>query len=134
MSDQADFDLDRFIDMFDQALTSKDPRVVDALRSLLMLTILTRPETDGSAVDVTKGPLRKLVNEQANIVRKVNRLEEDLHRAQRELQRDGSYRYDYNKYQWNDQWMTSASSPGAESVALRAEDVLKSSIRRHLGK
>lgn len=133
MSDQAEFDLDRFIDMFDQALTSNDPRVVDALRSLLMLTILTRPETKNSGADLATGPLRKLVNEQANIVRKVNRLEDDLHRAQRELQRD-SHRYDYSKYQWNDQWMTSASPLNSDSVALKAEDVLKSSIRRHLGK
>jgi hypothetical protein len=38
--DQADFDLDRFIDMFDEALTSKDDRVVNALRQLMMMVII----------------------------------------------------------------------------------------------
>ena len=41
--DQADFDLERFIDMFDEAVNSRDPRVVNALRSLMMIVTLTRP-------------------------------------------------------------------------------------------
>ena len=43
--DQADFDLERFINMFDEAMTSKDPRVMETLRSLMMIVTLTRPET-----------------------------------------------------------------------------------------
>ena len=39
-SDQADFDLERFIDLFDDAMTSKDPRVVETLRNLLMLSLI----------------------------------------------------------------------------------------------
>ena len=41
--DSADFDLERFVDMFDEALTSQDPRVMDSLRSLMMIVTLTRP-------------------------------------------------------------------------------------------
>ena len=57
--DQADFDLERFVDMFDEALTSQDPRVMDALRSLMMIVTLTCPEskTEHSRRD---GPLRRL--------------------------------------------------------------------------
>ena len=40
--DQADFDLERFIEMFDEALTSNDERVINALRSLMMMVILTK--------------------------------------------------------------------------------------------
>jgi len=41
--DQADFDLERFVDMFDTAMTSNDPRVVETLRKLMMIVALTRP-------------------------------------------------------------------------------------------
>jgi hypothetical protein len=37
--DQADFDLERFIDLFDEAMTSKDPRVVETLRSLSCILV-----------------------------------------------------------------------------------------------
>ena len=39
--DAADYDLERFTEMFDQALTSNDPRVKNALRQLMMMVILT---------------------------------------------------------------------------------------------
>lgn len=78
----ADFDLDRFINMFDEALTSEDPRVIDALRGLLMIVALTRPEARTS---VERGPLRKLVNDVANLNRRLgaveNRVLEDRDRA-----------------------------------------------------
>jgi hypothetical protein len=57
--DQADFDLDRFVDMFDEAMTSKDPRVVETLRKLLMIVALTRPETYEDH-GRRSGPLRRL--------------------------------------------------------------------------
>ena len=46
--DQSDFDLDRFVDMFDEALTSTDPRVVETLRKLMMIVALTRPESSSA--------------------------------------------------------------------------------------
>lgn len=81
-TDSADFDLDRFINMFDEALTSQDPRVIDALRGLLMIVALTRPEARTS---VERGPLRRLVDDVTNLNRRLgaveNRVLEDRDRA-----------------------------------------------------
>lgn len=78
----ADFDLDRFIRMFDEALTSEDPRVIDALRGLLMIVALTRPEARTS---IERGPLRQLVDDVTNLNRRLgaveNRVLEDRDRA-----------------------------------------------------
>lgn len=80
--DSADFDLDQFVRMFDEALTSEDPRVIDALRGLLMIVALTRPEARTS---VERGPLRRLVNDVTNLNRRLgaveNRVLEDRDRA-----------------------------------------------------
>ena len=80
--DSADFDLDRFINMFDEALTSEDPRVIDALRGLLMIVALTRPE---ARTAVERGPLRRLVDDVTNLNRRLgaveNRVLEDRDRA-----------------------------------------------------
>ena len=70
--DSSDFDLDRFINMFDEALTSEDPRVIDALRGLLMIVTLTRPEAKTS---VERGPLRRLVNDVTNLNRRLGVVE-----------------------------------------------------------
>jgi hypothetical protein len=70
--DSADFDLDRFINMFDEALTSQDPRVIDALRGLLMIVALTRPEAKTS---VERGPLRRLVDDVTNLNRRLGVVE-----------------------------------------------------------
>ena len=93
IKDQADFDLDRFVEMFDQALTSNDPRVVDALRSLMMMVILTKPE---GGLTQRPGPLRRLVEEQRDLVRRMNKIDESLrrmHTDQMELEY-GSYTVD----------------------------------------
>ena len=74
--DSADFDLDRFIRMFDEALTSEDPRVIDALRGLLMIVTLTRPEArTNSMSDRNSGPLRKLVDDVTNLNRRLDAVE-----------------------------------------------------------
>ena len=80
--DSADFDLDQFVRMFDEALTSEDPRVIDALRGLLMIVALTRPEAKTS---VERGPLRRLVNDVTNLNRRLgvveNRVEAERDQA-----------------------------------------------------
>jgi hypothetical protein len=81
--DQADFDLDRFIDLFDEAMTSKDPRVVETLRNLLMIVTLTRPETYNKH-DRRAGPLRRLFEDMHDLNRRVNRMEEEQHQRERE--------------------------------------------------
>lgn len=58
---QADFDIERMFDMLDTALTSKDERVQSALRALLTIIALTKPQDDGrSAVEDSHGPLRQM--------------------------------------------------------------------------
>ena len=80
--DSADFDLDQFVRMFDEALTSQDPRVIDALRGLLMIVALTRPEAKTS---VERGPLRRLVDNVTNLNRRLgvveNRVEAERDQA-----------------------------------------------------
>ena len=71
MSEQ--FDLEQFVNMFDEALTSKDERVINALRSLMMIVVLARP--DGDKVD---GPFRKLNTDVYYLMKKVQRLENEL--------------------------------------------------------
>ena len=111
--DQADFDLDRFINMFDEAMTSRDPRVIDALRSLMMMVVLTRPETSGPAADRQSGPLRQLYNDVYNLNRRLSRTEEELRALKQETMkyRDSSnYRYDYPYEKYT---MTTASESTA---------------------
>jgi hypothetical protein len=100
IKDQADFDLERFINMFDQALTSNDPRVVDALRSLMMMVILTKPE--GETPTGRTGPLRRMYEDHRDIIRRINNIDESLnriHREQMELEYDDTYPVD--KYMSN---------------------------------
>jgi len=91
---QADFDLERFINMFDDALTSKDERVVNALRSLMMMVVLTQPESRDETAE--KGPLRQLFDDMHNLNRRMQRMEEDMSHVSRYLQRstESSYKYD----------------------------------------
>ena len=78
---QADFDLERFINMFDEALTSKDERVVNALRSLMMMVILTKSETRNDMIgDRAEGPLRRMRQDLNNLSRRLYDLEENLRR------------------------------------------------------
>ena len=73
--DQADFDLERFIDLFDEAMTSKDPRVVETLRNLMMIVTLTRPETYNKH-DRKSGPLRRLFEDMHDLNRRIRHLED----------------------------------------------------------
>ena len=95
--DQSDFDLDRFIDMFDEALTSKDERVTDALRSLMMMVILTKGETKNPIQDRQRGPLRRLVDDVSQINRLVSeiegRLRQEIQAKEYELERIKKWDY-----------------------------------------
>ena len=99
--DQADFDLERFADMFDEALTSQDPRVMDALRGLMMIVTLTRPESRNSGLhDRAEGPLRRLFEDMNQLHRRVERMEEQLRHAERSQrpERIDPYNYPYEKF------------------------------------
>ena len=90
--DQADFDLERFINMFDEAMTSQDPRVIETLRSLMMIVTLTRPEST-DALNHRKGPLRRSFEDMNHMWKRMEQMEEELrqmhHRMSNELGRRG---------------------------------------------
>lgn len=103
--DQADFDLERFIDMFDEAMTSQDPRVIDTLRSLMMIVTLTRPESAGIPIDRNRGPLRRLYDDVHNINRRLQHHEEELRSLGKYIMREQEHvdaRYPYKKYAMHD--------------------------------
>ena len=93
-ADQADFDLDRFIDMFDEAMTSKDPRVIETLRSLMMIVTLTRPEAT-TKHDRLTGPLRRLYDDLYHLNRRMGQMDEELRNITNELRRSSQpYRWE----------------------------------------
>jgi len=91
--DQADFDLDRFINLFDEAMTSKDPRVVETLRNLLMIVTLTRPEAR-TQYGRQSGPLRRLFEDVNDLNRAVSRMDQELRDIQNRSSRERVYNWD----------------------------------------
>ena len=74
--DQADFDLEQFVDLFDTAMTSDNPAVKKAFKNLLLLAALVSSDDKDEAV---KGPLRRLIDDQRIILRRIERLESEKH-------------------------------------------------------
>lgn len=84
IEDQSDFDLERVMDMFDTALTSNDPRVQNALRSLLTIVALTQTQEDGGhAVESSVGPLRRMQQDIRNLTQSISRLHNELQEVKR---------------------------------------------------
>lgn len=81
---QADFDLERVMDLFDSALTSKDERVVNALRQLLMITALTAPESNDDIMDQRNGPFRQLQENLNDLYRRLNTIENEMANMRRQ--------------------------------------------------
>ena len=75
--DQADFDLERFVNMFDEALTSQDLRVMETLRNLMMIVTLTRPESTDFH-NQRKGPLRRAFEDMNHLWKRLEQMEEEL--------------------------------------------------------
>jgi hypothetical protein len=135
--DQADFDLERFVDMFDEALISQDPRVMNALRSLMMMVTLTRPESrDGGLHDRNHGPLRRLYEDVNHLNSRLHRMEDEVQqiRNQERRDRDGwkkAYQsdYPYEKYDYTIQ-------KAAEQISAKVDqdmlNQLKSTYRNTL--
>jgi hypothetical protein len=76
---QADFDLEAFIELFDEALTSDDPSVQKTLQHLMVIAALAR---NHSRHNERIGPLRQLFDDQRNIIRRLDRLESDQQNKQ----------------------------------------------------
>ena len=77
--DGSDYELERFIEMFDYALTTDDPRVKNALRQLMMMVILTSNEHEDESYDHRhKGPLRRMQQDLNDLAISTKRLSEEL--------------------------------------------------------
>lgn len=95
---QADWDLERCFEMFDEALISKDERVVNALRSLLMIVALTAPESNDQDIESRRGPLRQLVSDHNDLIHRMNSMDIELQQIKHSLQRSGGG--DLNRHNW----------------------------------
>jgi hypothetical protein len=92
MSD-AHEDLESLAEMLDTALTSQDPRVVSALRQLMIMVALTRP--DVAADKNTLGPIRRLMSRVDDLHQRMERMEYELSRGRYEQEKKYKYDYDY---------------------------------------
>lgn len=95
--EQTDQDnLEPLAEMLDTALTSQDPRVVSALRQLMIMVALTRP--DVAADKNTLGPIRRLMSRVDDLHQRMERLEYELSRGRYEQEK--KYKYDYDRNPW----------------------------------
>lgn len=73
--DHLDFELEKFIELFDMALTSNDVRLKKALGHLLTITALVYNES----IEKDKlGPLKRLFNEHRDLIRRIETIEKDI--------------------------------------------------------
>lgn len=93
--DAADYDLERFTEMFDQAMVSDDPRVKNALRQLMMMVILTDTDDHEGRTRSKHGPLRRMqedIREQWQYFRKLEQEIENLKKQIASTHGLGGYR------------------------------------------
>ena len=94
-------DLESLAQMLDTALTSQDPRVVSALRQLMIMVALTRP--DVAADKNTLGPIRRLMARVDDLHQRVERMEYEVSRGRYEQEK----KYDYDIQQYRTPWSDS---------------------------
>lgn len=73
--DQADFDLEAFIDLFDEAIASDDPNVQKTLQHLMVIAALARNHNQHNH---RSGPLRRLFEDLRDIHNRLGHLETNL--------------------------------------------------------
>lgn len=83
--DAADYDLERFTEMFDQALTSDDPRVKNALRQLMMMVILTDTDDHEGEQRSKHGPLRRMQEDMRDQFKWIRRLEQEIENLKKQI-------------------------------------------------
>jgi hypothetical protein len=113
-TNQADWDLERCFEMFDEALISKDERVVNALRNLLMIVTLTAPETELSGIESRQGPLRRIMDDINSLTRHINNMDDELRSLKRavmprDVLKENEIELDFNHTKY---WNTSGPSHG----------------------
>ena len=71
--DQADFDLETFVDLFDTAMSSDNPAVQRALKNLVLISAMVNAQQDPNGL--RKGPLRRLVEDIQHLNKRLSNLE-----------------------------------------------------------
>jgi hypothetical protein len=126
--DQADFDLERFMDMFDEAMTSRDPRVMDALRSLMMIVTLTRSEAAMNH-GRSSGPLRRLFEDLHHLNSRMHRMEESQIKLDREIAqlypKERSWPNEFPTYHDEDKYTLATASKMAQQIDQDLTNTLK---------
>ncbi len=87
--DQADFDLETFVDLFDTALTSDNPTVRRAFKNLILVASIVQAEENHDSI--ANGPLRRLVEDIRSLNRRIGNLESQG--AYRAAPNTGGYTY-----------------------------------------
>jgi hypothetical protein len=70
--DQADFDLETFVDLFDTAMSSDNPAVKRALKNLILISALVDAKSEH---EIRVGPLRRLVEDIKHLNQRLQTLE-----------------------------------------------------------
>ena len=83
--DAADYDLERFVEMFDQALNSDDPRVKNALRQLMMMVVLTDTSDHEGQKRSKHGPLRRMQEDVREQWQYFRRLEQEIEGLKKQM-------------------------------------------------
>jgi hypothetical protein len=86
-------DLESLAEMLDTALTSQDPRVVSALRQLMIMVALTSP--DVAAPSNPLGPIRRLMSRVDDLHQRMERMEYELSRGRYEQEKKYKYEHDF---------------------------------------
>jgi hypothetical protein len=83
--DSSDYDLERLTELFDEALTSDDPRVKNALRQLMMMVILTSDEHEDKdrGLNGRRGPMRRMQEDLNDLRRIVSDLRHEIQNLQK---------------------------------------------------
>jgi hypothetical protein len=104
-SQQTESDLESLAGMLDTALTSQDPRVVSALRQLMIMVALTRPDVvaDKNAL----GPIRRLMSRVDDLHQRMERMEYELSRGRYEQEKKYKYDHDFQHQQYRNPWTDS---------------------------
>ena len=71
--DQADFDLETFVDLFDTAMSSDNPAVQRALKNLVLISAIVNAQQDPNGL--RKGPLRRVIEDIQALNKRLSNLE-----------------------------------------------------------
>ena len=141
MKDQSDFDLEQMIKIIDSALESDDPRIKDALRRLMTITVLCSAEHPDQVMK--NGPLSRLFEDMRNLNQRLGRLEDDLNQMKWNQQKKQVEPFmptapatgpwtgtdpNYPNPMWGPSWTSAGDDPnykGASSSTKLAEDFLR---------